>query len=140
MYDTDKISEDQRKAFLDIIRDAQRRYERDFDDYLGTLKGGLGPKLEARSRVQNLMENVRHLRGKLSEAIAGLRQMGFRVEDGMITIDVSTGDDLKREMDEARQAAKEERQKSLSSFRSATLEILSASTVDEAKKIVEQFA
>ncbi len=140
MYDSDKISEDQRRVFLDLVRDSQKKYERDFDDYLGSLKGGIGPKLEARARVQTLMENVRHLRGKLSEAIAGLRQMGFRVEDGMITVDVSTGDDVRREIDDAKQAAKEKRQESLAAFRAATLSVLSASTVEEAKKIVEQFA
>jgi hypothetical protein len=134
-----QISEDQRRAFLDLIKDAQKRYENDFEDYLGSLKGGLGPKLEARARVQTLMENVRHFRGKLSEAITGLRQMGFRVDDGMISIDVGTGDDLRRELDEARHSAKEERQKSIQNFKAATLAILSASTVDEARKIVEQF-
>lgn len=134
-----QISEDQRRAFLDLIRDAQKRYERDFDEYLVSLKSGLGPKLERRSRVQAMMENVRQLRGKLSEAITGLRQMGFHVDDGMISIDVSTGDDLRREIDDARLSAKEERQKSLSNFKAATLAVLSASTVDEAKGIVEQF-
>jgi hypothetical protein len=139
MYEN-QISEDQRKAFLELIRDAQKRYERDFDDYLGSLKGGLAPKLEAHARARSLMETVRHLRGKLSEAITGLRQLGFSVEDGMIAIDYATSDDVRREVDEVRRSAKEEREKSLSNFRSATLTLLSASTVDEARKIVEQFA
>jgi hypothetical protein len=136
MYEN-QISEEQRRAFLELIKDAKKRFENDFDGYLGSLKSELTPKLEARARVRTMMETVRNLRGKLSEALTGLRKMGFHVDDGMIAIDYDARDDVRRELDEVKRSATEEREKSITKFHSATLAVLSATTVDEARKIVE---
>src|ERR1700688_3831162 len=103
MYDS-LISDDQRKAFADLIKEAQRRYEAGFEDYLSALKSELTPKLEAKSRTHALMESVRNLRGKLSEALHGLRKMGFHVDEGMISIDYDNRDTVRRELDEAKRS------------------------------------
>lgn len=136
MYDS-QISDDQRKAFADLIKEAQRRYEAGFEEYLSALKGELTPKLEAKSRTHALMESVRNLRGKLSEALNGLRKMGFRVDEGMISIDYDNRDTVRRELDEVKRSAFEDRDKTLGSFRKAIFNVWSAPSADAAKKIVE---
>ena len=137
MYDS-QITEEQRKQFADLVKDAEKRFDSDFNEYLDSLKHDLTPKLEARTRVRTLLDTVRNLRGKLSEATAGLRKMGFHVDDGMIAIDIDTKDDVRRELEEMKRAALEERQKSKAKFRSAIFNVLSAKTPDEARKIVEE--
>ncbi len=136
MYDS-HITDDQRKAFADLIRDAQRRFEADFEGYLSSLKDDLSPKIEARARVRGLMDTVRSLKGKLAEAAVGLRKMGFHVDEGMIAIDYDTRGDVRRELEEVKRSALEEREKSIVKFRKAIFDVWSAQNPDEAKKVVE---
>jgi hypothetical protein len=131
------ITEEQRKAFADLIKEAEKRFENEFDGYLNSLKHELTPKLEARSKARALFDMVRNLRGKLSEATNALRKMGFHVEDGIISIDYDTGDDVRGQIDEVKRGAQEERQKVKAKFRSALFSVLSAQSVDEARKVVE---
>lgn len=86
------MTEDQRKAYLELIREAERRFEKNFERDFDSLKRELAPKLEGRSRVRNLFDNVRSLRTKLSEALLQLQRVGFRVDDGMIAIDYEPQD------------------------------------------------
>jgi L-lactate utilization protein LutB len=137
MYDS-HITDDQRKAFADLIKEAQKRFESGFDEYVGSLKNELTPKLEAKSRTRSLMETVRNLRGKLSEALTGLRKMGFHVDEGLISIDYDNRDDVRRELEEVKRSAFEERDKSLTKFRKAIFSVWSAQNGDEARKIVEE--
>jgi len=136
MYDQ-HLTDDQRKAFASLIQDAQRRFEADFDGYLGSLKNDLTPKIEARAKVRGLMDSVRSLKGKLSEAAMGLRKMGFHVDEGMISIDYDSMDDVRRELEQVKQSALEEREKSITKFRKAIFDVWSAQEADQAKKIVE---
>src|ERR1700683_1834724 len=103
------ITDDQRKAFADLIKDAERRFESGFDDYFKELKEDLTPKLQARSRAKAMMESVRSLRGKLAESLNGLRRLGYHVDDGMIAIDYDTQEDMRRELDDIKRSALEER-------------------------------
>src|SRR5437667_11628158 len=111
------ITDDQRKAFADLIKDAERRFESGFNDYFKGLKEDLTPRLEARSRAKVLMENVRAFKGKLAEAMHGLRRMGYHVDDGLISIDYDTQGDIRREMEEVKRSALEERDKQAVKFR-----------------------
>lgn len=132
------ITDDQRKAFADLIKDAERRFESGFNDYFKELKEDLTPKLEARSRAKLLMENVRAFKGKLSEAMNGLRRMGYHVDDGMIAIDYDTQGDMRREMEEIKRSALEEREKRVTKFRKAIFDVWSTHDVDEAKRIASE--
>jgi hypothetical protein len=132
------INEDQRKAFADLIKDAERRFDKDFEGYLSDLKNDLTPKIEAKSRARLLLDTVRNLRGKLSEGTMGLRKLGFHVDDGMIAIDYDTRDDVRRELEQVKVTAGEERDKAKAKFRKALFNVLSADTTEEARKIVEE--
>lgn len=133
------LSDDQRKAFADLIKESQKRYESKFEDYLRSLKNDLTPKLEARSRVRELMESIRTLRGKLSEAADNLRRLGFRVVDnGMISIDYDLGGDVRRELEDAKHSAHEEHEASIAKFRKAIFDVWSAKSTDEAREIVQR--
>jgi hypothetical protein len=132
------ITDDQRKAFADLVKDAERRFESGFNDYFEELKRDLTPKLEARSRAKVMMESVRSLKGKLAESLNGLRRLGYHVDDGMIAIDYDTQGDVRRELDEVKRSALEERNKSIARFRKAIFDVWSAQDVEHAKRIVSE--
>jgi len=132
------ISDDQRKAFADLIREAERRFEKDFDGYFDSIKRDLAPRVEARSRTRNLFEAVRSLRTKLSDALGQLRTMGYHVDDGMIAIDYEPQENPKQELEAIQQEAIEQRNVRRVKFRKALFDVLSAQTVDEARQLVEK--
>ena len=132
------MTDDQRKAFADLIKEAERRFESTFNEEFKQLKEDLTPKLEARSRVKGLMENVRSLRGKLAESLNGLRRMGYHVDDGMIAIDYDTQGDVQRELEEVKRSALDERDKRIAQFRKAIFDVWSVTDVDLAKRIVSE--
>jgi hypothetical protein len=132
------ITEDQRKAFADLIREAERRFEKDFDGYFDSIKRDLAPRAEARSRTRHLFEAVRSMRTKLSEALGQLRSMGYHVDDGMIAIDYEPHDNGKAELESIQQEAVEQRNVKRVKFRKALFDVLSAQSVDEARQLVER--
>jgi L-lactate utilization protein LutB len=132
------MTDDQRRAFADLIKDAERRFESGFNDYFKELKDDLTPKLEAKSRAKVMMENVRSLRGKLAEGLNGLRRLGYNVDDGMIAIDYDTHEDVRRELEEVKRSAIEERNKSIAKFRKAIFDVWSAQDVEQAKRIAAE--
>jgi hypothetical protein len=132
------MTDDQRRAFADLIKDAERRFESGFNDYFKELKEDLTPKLEAKSRAKVMMENVRSLRGKLAEGLNGLRRLGYNVDDGMIAIDYDTHEDVRRELEEVKRSAIEERNKSIAKFRKAIFDVWSAQDVEQAKRIAAE--
>jgi len=81
---------------------------------------------------------IRVLRGKLSEASAGLRRLGFHVDDGIVTVDYDSSGDPRKELEQVKAAVFEERDKAKTKFRQGIFNVLSAQTVEEARKIVEE--
>ncbi len=137
MYNT-PITDEHRKAFADFIKDAERRYDADFNLNFDSLKHDLSNKFEGRTKVRQLLEMIRVLRGKLSEASAGLRRLGFQVDDGIVTVDYESSGDPRRELEQVKSAVFEERDKNKAKFRQGIFNVLSAQTVEEARKIVEE--
>lgn len=138
MNTENSITEDQRKAFVELLKDAERRFEKDFDGYFDSIKRDLAPKVEARSRVRNLFENVRNLRSKLSDALRQLQVLGYRVEDGMIAIDYEPQNEWKDELEQVKSEALTQRNDKRQMFRKALFDVLSAQTVDDARRTVEK--
>src|SRR5713226_9558055 len=133
------ITDEQRKAFADLIKESEKRYETKFNDYFRSLKDQLAPKVEAKSRIRQLMEDVRNLRTKLAEAADGLRRMGFRVvDDGFISVDYEVSRDVSREYEEAKRSAYEDHEESLAKFRKAIFDVWSSQSPDEAREIVRR--
>lgn len=130
------ITDDQRKAFAELVKDAERRFESNFNEHYKQLKQDLSPKLEARSRVKEMMENVRSLRGKLGESLNGLRRLGYHVDDGMIAIDYDTQGDARQELEQIKRSAMEERDETVARYRKAIFDVWSAQDVEQAKQIV----
>ena len=133
------LTDEQRKAFADLIKESEKRYEVNFNESLRSLKEELAPKVEAKSKVRQFMEDMRILRGKLAETADGLRRMGFRVvDDGMISIDYDLDRDARRQLDELKHSAHEEHESTLGKFRKAIFDVWSAKTADEASEIVRR--
>lgn len=133
------ISDDQRKAFTDLIRDSQKRYEADFESSLKSLKNDLAPRFEARSKVKELMEKVRNLKAQISGATTDLRRLGFNVlDDGLIAIDFDTGHDARQEYEEVKRSLYDDRDSKMGHFRKAIFDVWSAKSVDEAREIVRR--
>jgi hypothetical protein len=139
MFNT-PITDEHRKAFADFIRDAERRFDAEFNLRLDSLKHDLSNKFDGRSKVRQLqlLEMMRVLRGKLSEASAGLRKLGFHVDDGIVTVDYESSGDPRKELEEVKQVIFEERDKAKAKFRQSIFNVLSSQTVEEARKIVEE--
>jgi hypothetical protein len=132
------ITDEQRKAFADLIKDAERRFESNFGDDFKKLKSDLSPRLEARSRAKQLMENVRSLKGKLAESMTGLRRLGYHVDDGIIAIDYDLDGNARRDYEEVLESAIEERDKRLTKFRKAVVDVWTTNDFDDARRIVSE--
>jgi len=132
------ITDDQRRAFADLIRDAERRFESTFSEEFKQLKDDLTPRLEARTRAKQMMETVRSLRGELAESLNGLRRMGYQVDDGVIAIDYDTQGSERRELEDIKRSALDERDKRIAQFRKAIFDVWSAQDADQAKRIVSE--
>jgi len=132
------ITDDQRKAFADLIKDAERRFESTFSEEFKQLKEDLSPRLEARTRAKQMMETVRNLRGKLAESLNGLRRMGYQVDDGVIAIDYDTQGSERERLEDIKRSALDERDKRIAQFRKAIFDVWSAQDADHAKRIVSE--
>jgi len=137
MMNGSTITDEQRKAFSELIKQQQNRFSDRYQRYLKDLKSEWAPKLEARSRVGRVTEEIRNLRAKLSEAANQLRHMGFRVvDDGFISVDYDGASDTSRELENSLKIAEVERDQQEARFRKAFFDVWSAQTVDEAREIV----
>ena len=132
------ITDDQRKAFADLIKDEERRFESTFSEEFKQLKEDLTPRLEARTRAKQMMETVRNLRGKLAESLNGLRRMGYQVDDGVIAIDYDTQGSEREHLEDIKRSALDERDKRVAQFRKAIFDVWSVQEVDQAKNIVSR--
>ena len=131
------ITDEQRKAFSELIKQQQKRLSDRYDGYMKSLRTEWAPKLQERSKVQRVMEEIRNLRAKLSEYAENLRRMGFRVvDDGFISVDYDVAGDTHRQLEESIKAAEVERDQQESHFRKAFFDVWSAENVDEAREIV----
>src|ERR1700737_4556077 len=100
------IPDEQRKAFSELIKQQQKRLSDRYDGYMKSLRSEWAPRLQERSKVQRVMEEIRNLRGKLSEYAENLRRMGFRVvDDGFISVDYDVAGDTHRQLEESIKAA-----------------------------------
>lgn len=133
------ITDEQRKAFAELIKQQQARFEDRYSGYLKSLKDEWAPKLEDRSKVRRFTEEIRNLRSKLSDAADNLRRMGFRVvDDGFISVDHDVAHDAHRELEQSIKVAEVERDQQEAKFRKAFFNVWSAQSVDEAREIVSR--
>jgi hypothetical protein len=131
------ITDEQRKAFAELIKQQQTRFEDRYNGHLKSLREEWAPKLDDRSKVRRFTEEIRNLRSKLSEAADNLRRMGFRVvDDGFISVDHDVTNNARRELEDTVRAAEVERDQEEAKFRKAFFNVWSAQSVDEAKEIV----
>jgi hypothetical protein len=137
MNDQNPITDDQRKAFANLIKDAQQRYEREFEGRFKSLKDSFIPRFEAGSKAKQVIEHIRSLREKLGEASDQLRRLGFRVvDDGFVSVDYDSSSQPYREFEAEKDSLAAERDSILESFRRSVFNVWSARTADEAREIV----
>jgi len=131
------ITDEQRKAFSELIKQQQSRFSDRYHGYLKNLKAEWAPKLEERSKVGRVTEEIRNLRAKLSDAANQLRRMGFRVvDDGFISVDYDGTGEAHREFEQSLRAVEIEKDQQEAKFRKAFFDVWSAESVDEAREIV----
>jgi hypothetical protein len=139
MYENQTISEEQRKGFANLVREAQQRMEKSFDIQLKELKDALVPRLEAGSKVRHVIEDIKGLRAKLGEAADKLRQFGYRVlDDGFVSIDYDAASEPYREFEEQKRSLFQQRNAMFDLCRQSLFDIWSAKTPDEAREIVRK--
>lgn len=133
------ITDEQRKAFADLIKQSQSRFEDRCNAYLKSVKDEWAPKLDEKSKVRRFMEDIRTLRSKISEAAENLRRMGFRVlDDGLISVDYDVTRDSRRELEESIKATEVERDQQEARYRKALFDVWSSQSVDQAREIVSR--
>jgi len=134
------ITDEQRKAFAELIKQNQQRFEDRFAGYLKSLKEEWSPRLEERSRVRRVMDDIRNLRSKISESAEALRRMGFKVvDDGLISIDYDVTGEARREFGEAVKSVEVERDQQEARYRKALFDVWSAPSVEQAREVVGRF-
>jgi hypothetical protein len=135
------ITDEQRKAFAELIRQQQKRYGDRYGEYLKSLRQEWGPRIDGMSKARRVMDDIRNLRSKISDAAENLRRMGFRVvDDGLISVDLENAGGDRRDMEEAIKAAEIEREQQDATFRRAFFDLWSTKSVDEAREIVGRFS
>lgn len=133
------LTDDQRKAFANLIREAQQRYERDFDQRAKSLKDSFAPRFEAGTKVRHIMDDIRTLRAKIGEAAEQLRRFGFRVmDDGFVSIDYDVSGQPYREYEKEKESLQNEHAENMEAFRQSVFDVWSAKTPDEAREIVRR--
>ena len=133
------LTDEQRRAFADLIKEVQKKYEQDFNNHLLGLKAEVAPRLESRSKISQLMDDIRNFRSKLSEAADSLRRFGFRViDDGMISVDYDVERDAQRLYEQKARQAREDHEQASTGFRKAIFDVWSAETAEEAREIVRR--
>lgn len=131
------ITDEQRKAFSELIKQSQSRFEDRCNAYLKSLRDEWAPKLDERSKVRRFMEEIRSLRSKISEVAENLRRMGFRVvDDGFVSVDHDVTRDARRELEESVRATEIERDQQEARYRKALFDVWSSESVDQAREIV----
>jgi hypothetical protein len=135
------ISDEQRKAFAELIKHQQKRYGDRYGEYLKSLRQEWGPRIDGMSKARRVMDDIRNLRSKISDAAEHLRRMGFRVvDDGLISVDLESVGGDRKDMEEAIKAAEIERDQQDATFRRAFFDLWSTKSVDEAREIVGRFS
>lgn len=133
------MTDEQRKAFAELIKQSQSRFEDRCNAYLKSVKDEWAPKLDERSKVRRFMEEIRSLRSKISEAAENLRRMGFRVvDDGLISVDYDVTRDARRELDDSIKATEIERDQQEARYRKALFDVWSSQSVGQAREIVSR--
>jgi len=133
------LTDEQRKAFANLIREQQKRDESSFGDFLKSLKDAFTPKFDRGTKVRTAMDQLRYLRGKLTEVADTLRQNGFRVvDDGIVSVDYDVSNAPFNDFEKTRLKAQEEHAANEEAYRKGILEIWSARTQDEARAIVQR--
>jgi hypothetical protein len=139
MNETQVISEEQRKGFANLIREAQQRVEKSFDSRMRELKDELAPRLEAGTKVRHVIEQIRGLRGKLGEAAEQLRRYGYRVlDDGFVSVDYDATNEPYGQFEAQKRSLLSQRDEMIESCRQSLFDVLSARTPDEAREIVRK--
>ena len=137
MNDQTPITDDQRKAFANLIKEAQQRYEQEYDGRFKSLKDSYIPRFEAGSKAKQVIEQIRSLREKLSEQSDQLRRLGFRVvDDGFVSVDYDSSSQPYREFEAEKDNLVAERESTREAFRRSVFNVWSAKTADEARDIV----
>lgn len=133
------FTDEQRRAFAELIKEAQKRFEENFERRIRALNAELAPRIEERSKLRQFVEDIRGLRAKLAQAADSLRKMGFRViDDGMISVDYEVDRYSHREYQSRLDDAYRDRDEALAGFRQAVFDVWSASDADQVREVVSQ--
>jgi len=137
---TQPVTDEQRRGFADLIKEAHKKYEQDFEKHLLAIKDETSPRIEARSRATQLMNDIRSFRGKLTDALDQLRRVGFRVLDdgGIISVDYDIERDARRLHDEKVKEAREDHERATAGFRKAIFDVYAAESFEEARDIARR--
>ena len=135
-----QLTDEQRRGFAELVKEAQKKYEQDFDKVLHSIKDEMAPRLESRSRTAQLMNDLRNFRTKLTDVADQLRRYGYRVLDdgGIISVDFDIERDARRLHDEKVKEAREDRERATAGFRKAIFDVYSAESLEDARSIVSR--
>ncbi len=131
------LTDEQRRGLADLVKEAQKKYEQDFEKHLLSIKSEMTPRMESRSKITQLMDDIRTLRSKLTDAADNLRRFGFRVvDDGIISVDYDIERDARRLYEEKVKEAREDHERTTAGFRKAVFDVYSADSLEDAREVV----
>lgn len=137
---TQPVTDEQRRGFAELIKEAQKKYEQDFEKHLHAIKDETSPRIELRSRAAQLMTDLRNFRTKLTDVADQLRRHGYRVHDdgGIISVDYDIERDARRLHDEKVKEAREDHERATAGFRKAIFDVYAAESFEEARDIARR--
>jgi hypothetical protein len=134
------LTDEQRRGFAELVKEAQKKFEQDFDKHLLTIKSEMSPRIDLRSKAAQLMSDLRSFRTKLTDVADQLRRYGYRVVDdgGIISVDYDIERDARRLQEDKVKEAREDHERATAGFRKAIFDVYSADSLEEAREVARR--
>jgi hypothetical protein len=134
------FNEKQRETFAQLLEEARQREEANSESESDDdqVEAEAVSKIAKETGASKLYAKVRKLQKDLEDAVDALEDLGFCCGDDVIELRYGAPKALKKSLEDAKRAARKEREAALRKYDLAILDVWTAKSVQEAKKIVEK--
>ena len=126
--------------FARLLTDAKEREEELLDSESAIdsrVEEEFLPKLAKQHGASRLIAKVRKLRTEFQDAEGALDDLGFSCDNDSISLKYDAPNRLRQTLEAEKRSARRERERSLKKFDRAILNVWTAESADQAKRIVE---
>src|SRR3989442_319259 len=137
MEQPQSANQKQREMFARLLQETRKREEAELEsesDLNSRVEAEVLSKLAEEHGASQRITKLRKLRKEADDAEEALGKLGFRCDEGSISLKWDAPKNLREALDRAKRAARNERQAVLKKYDRAILGVWAAESVPEAKK------